>query len=289
MNSRRSITEGGIWDAAYKLNNYQIEYDCARKDKNPVCAIYFSSSGIYYPNTEDELKKRILEDDYYEWKNHRIKRASKHIFVRDVAKNFYVIGINTKINSIDLLIDFLKEETLGYDIITIGSSGGAYMAALSGILLEAKMAYCFSCFWSLNRINYDVWHLVGKYQDDSSRNKYYNLVPLIKRTKTKLVYVYPANNRDLINNDHIQCQLVNGIEQVVSIPIRTRHHGVCLNKYMLGEFINFTEWDKLSQLSSGKTKSEVELAKRLLSSRELIEMYLKLLHDKLVKNKKSKL
>lgn len=39
--------------------NYLIEYD-EEKDNN-ICAVYFSSNDIYFPNTEEIFRKRIVE------------------------------------------------------------------------------------------------------------------------------------------------------------------------------------------------------------------------------------
>ena len=44
-----------------------------------------------------------------------IKRASKHIFVRDVFKTWYITGINSKINNVPLLAELLRKETEGYE------------------------------------------------------------------------------------------------------------------------------------------------------------------------------
>ena len=96
-----SITSGVVWEKAYSLDNYLIE--CTNKDSD-YCVIYFSSSGIYYPNTEEELQKLVDNKKHYEWMHHKITKAKKNIFIRDVAKQFYVIGINEKISTIDRLI-----------------------------------------------------------------------------------------------------------------------------------------------------------------------------------------
>lgn len=269
----QSITEGDIWNQAYQLDNYEIVYDnrCLKTDNKKICAIYFSSSGIYYPNTENELKKCILEKNYYEWKKHKIQRAYKHIYVRDVSKNFYVIGINHCINSIDSLIDFLRDETEGYEIITIGSSGGAYMAALAGLLLDAKTAYCFSCFWSLNHINYNVWHLVGKYQNDKDKSKYYDLTSFLGNKRTNVIYVYPSLNDDVINNDLLQSQFVKNKKNVYSFSIKSRLHGVCMNGFLLDEFINAPE-DLILSNCSKISESEMSLALKILGWKQFALM-----------------
>lgn len=77
------------------LPNYKIDYDnnCA----DMICAVYFSSNDIYYPNTEEIFRKRIVEKDFFEWYHTRV-RARKHIFVRDVFKQWYLEGINADID-----------------------------------------------------------------------------------------------------------------------------------------------------------------------------------------------
>lgn len=280
--ARQSITEGPVWESAYSQNNYEIEYDYAEGTDSNICAIYFSSSGIYYPNIEEELKKRVIDDDYYEWKKTKIKRARKHIFVRDVAKNFYVIGISKRISSIDALMDFLKEETEGYEIITLGSSGGAYMAVLAGVLLESKCIFCFSCFWSLNCINYDVWHLVGFYQNDPQRNKYYDLVPIIKESNSRIVYIYPANNRDEINNDHVQCELVKNLKQIIQIPVKSKRHGACINRFLLSKLVNLSDYSQITA-EYDRPMSEFRIAKKILSHNEILKMYYVIVKDKIMK------
>ncbi len=54
--------EGGLVAKAYEEDNYIIRrYE---NDSNTV-AVYFSSNGIYYPNTGETFRKRILEENRY--------------------------------------------------------------------------------------------------------------------------------------------------------------------------------------------------------------------------------
>ena len=76
--------------------NYKIEYNNSCKAN--ICAIYFSSNDIYYPNNEDIFQKRIVEKNVFEWYNTRIN-ARKHIFIRDIFKQWYLEGINAKLDS----------------------------------------------------------------------------------------------------------------------------------------------------------------------------------------------
>ena len=239
-----SITSGVVWEKAYSLDNYLIE--CTNKDSD-YCVIYFSSSGIYYPNTEEELQKLVDNKKHYEWMHHKITKAKKNIFIRDVAKQFYVIGINEKISTIDRLIEFLKRETSGYKLITVGSSGGGYIAALVGAVLKADYSFCFSAFFSLNIVNQEIWYLL-KYNKDK---KYYELGPFIKKAEdTCFFYIYPALSNDSINNDNLQCKIVKDLTNVYSFPIRTKEHGICISIDSLDAFINSSK-EKLISMHSG--------------------------------------
>lgn len=129
------------------LDNYKI---IQSGGKNTV-AVYFTSHNLFYPDTIECFEKAIKEKDRYEWTRIKINRASKHIFLRDIFKIWYVKGINSKINSIPLILDFLKKETEGYDeIVMIGSSAGGTAAALFGSMLNADIVFDFNGQWEIN-------------------------------------------------------------------------------------------------------------------------------------------
>lgn len=103
--------------------NYRIEYD--NVTGRDVVAVYLTSNALFFPNTPEVFRKAVVEKDRYEWTRLKIRRAQKHIFVRDVYKQWYASGINAKINTIDKLTDWLREQVKGYKhLIIIGSSGG---------------------------------------------------------------------------------------------------------------------------------------------------------------------
>lgn len=130
-----------IWE---ERDNYEI---VKYSNNSNLCFVYFSSNGVYFPNEVDVFNKMIINENRFEWKhlNNTVNsKIGKAIFIRDVFKNFYITGINSNINSIDNLLDFLRKETEGYDVYTIGSSAGGYMAMLAGSLLQVKRIYSFS-------------------------------------------------------------------------------------------------------------------------------------------------
>lgn len=95
---------------------------------------FFSSNNIYYPNTQDQLEDTI-EKNKFEWENIAksksiLTKYGKMIFVRDMWKQWYINGINQKIDSVEKVIEFLRTETENMRVTTVGNSSGGYMATL---------------------------------------------------------------------------------------------------------------------------------------------------------------
>ena len=70
--------------------NFKVE-DNPRAEEPDLAVIYFSSLGIY----TDENYMKALTSDYYEFHRNPIRRAGRHIYVRDVCRAFYLNGINS--------------------------------------------------------------------------------------------------------------------------------------------------------------------------------------------------
>lgn len=126
----------------YNKDNYTI------RDVNPdsdLVVVYFSSNGLYYPNTEEEFTKVVIDGNRYEWQHYKIYNCRREIYLRDIRKSWYLRGINSRIDSIGKLCDFIKEQIPeGCRIVTVGNSAGGYAAALFGTLLGADCVYDFS-------------------------------------------------------------------------------------------------------------------------------------------------
>ena len=163
----------------YEKDNYIVQDTGADSD---ICYIFFSSHGLYYPETEEVFRKEIMENDRYEWKwvarNSSVyERAGRVIFVRDIWKCHYQKGINSLANTLDKTLDLLARLTKGYRVITVGSSAGAYMAVLSGIKLHAEYVFNFSGQW---RIDAEI--------DDTYRD----LTVMLDEYDGKIYYFVPA-------------------------------------------------------------------------------------------------
>jgi len=244
--------DSDIVKQAFELQNYLIVYDegCKQKD---YCAIYFSSNDIYFPNNEQVFTKRILEKDFYEWYNIRIKKAYKHIFIRDIFKQWYLGGINSEINSPEKLLTFLQKETEGLNIIALGSSAGGYSAVLYGQLLRAEKILSFNGQFELNRLlnesKEEINPLLFRFMNSTLRT-YYDLNQYIVN-QSKIYYFCSNKSKwDITQYNHIK-----ELTDINVISFNTSHHGIPFLKNCLLKVINY-DIDILKLLSN-KTHNSI--------------------------------
>lgn len=230
----------------YETNsNYLIEY--SKGGDTNTCAIYFSSNDIYYPNSEEIFTKRIVNKNFYEWYHTRINRASKHIFIRDVFKQWYLGGININIDSPEKLAAFLKQETQGYTkVITLGSSAGGYAAILYGSLIGAQTVLAFNPQFEiaslLKRSAEAIDPLVFRLRNE--KKAYYDIVPFINE-KTEIYYFY-SNHSPWDQEQH---KYVKPMHNLHRIPFQSGHHGIPFLKAALPIVVNanvkdLRKWEK---------------------------------------------
>jgi len=224
-------------------DNFLIEYD-DRREKY-WCAIYFCSNDIYYPNTEEIFRKRIVEKNFFEWYHSRINKAYKHIFVRDVFKQWYLMGINSTINTPKKLTEFLQNETEGYNIVTVGSSAGGYAAILYGSLLNAKYVLAFNPQFEIKSLLKTTTEeknpILFRYSD--LRSKYFDIVKYIN-VATEIFYF--SSNRSKWD---VEQSLHVGVKpNIYSLKFKSSHHGIPFLKVALPVVINLNV-EKLKGLS----------------------------------------
>lgn len=137
-----------LQDSCYQSDpNFSIKYS---GERNNCAAIYFTSNNLFFPHTESMFRHSVIEKNRYEWTNLTIKKAYKHIFIRDIYKQWYASGINAEINTLDKMIEWLRNETQTYnEIILVGSSGGGYAATIAGVKLKASLILNFNGQWNL--------------------------------------------------------------------------------------------------------------------------------------------
>lgn len=217
---------------AYRGDNHKIVFDDTRPKE--ICALYFSSNNIYFPNDESVFRKRILEADAYEWYRTRVRAAHKHVFLRDVFKQWYLTGLNDRVSTPEKLLEFLRAETEGYRVVALGSSAGGYAAVLYGSLLGAERILSFNGQMELDsllassvpEINPVLFDL-----KETALRKYYDLRGFI-RDPSAVYYFHSMHSKwDRDQAAHVADLGLN------AIGFRTGHHGIPFLKSSLDDVL----------------------------------------------------
>lgn len=231
---------------ARSLDNYIIETNEVAGKGPKICAIYFSSNFIYYPNNEDTFQSEIFDKNRFEWWNLRHPKACKHIFIRDIYKQWYLHGINVELDSIEKLTDFLKDEIAGFDTYFIGSSAGGYAAVLLGSLLNAKRIYSFNNQFFLTdllvRSTALVDPIIFRERNNPAISKYYSIKSFINHP-SRIFYFHSATS----NWDMSQYEDVKEVA-MHHVTVKTNVHGIPLLKNNLVPLFEFSE-ERLKELT----------------------------------------
>lgn len=227
---------------------FQIEHDLVKKarrqdnfeivevSKERRCvAVYFSSNDLYYPNDSDAFTKAILEKNRYEWFGTRVLRADKHIFVRDVFKQWYLKGISSEIGSPQLLQQFLKKNIEDYqETLFLGSSAGGFAAIFYGNILGVNKVYAFNAQIELaslvTKTEYSVNPLIHDAFLENSKAPELNALSFHNRT-VETIYIFSY----LSNWDREQSTHAHNIRKLKFYSFK---HGIPFAKELLPKIIN---------------------------------------------------
>jgi hypothetical protein len=241
-------TDSEIVKSELHKPNYLIEYNSSISKNNvEYCIVYFSSNNIYFPNNEATFKKDIIDKNKFEWYGSRLKIGSKHIFIRDIQKQWYLHGINHEVNSIEKLKEFLLIETKGYRVIMLGSSSGGFAASLFGSLLNVEHIISFNGQFQvldlLKTSNESINPIIFRDKDNSAVNKYFSIKPYLNKPNKIFYFFSNRSEWDKINKKHIEDLNIN------IISFKTDHHGIPFPKSALPYVINMSfesmlQWNK---------------------------------------------
>lgn len=231
----------------YEKENHRVE---SLKNDGEYCVIYFSSNGIYFPNTEETFLNTIVKRDKYEWFNplNRIRKSGLNIWVRDIHKQWYVKGINARINSVDGLKDHLAGLVGKRKVITVGSSSGGYAAVLLGILLKAEHIFSFSGQFSLC-LDCLSDPLVSDFKKEE-RSRYYDLKDLIKGSAAQIFYFYTHK----VGEDQRQAEHIKDCSNVHTFNIAYEHHGITPFLFDLPKILNMSQRGLLKMHTTAHNK-----------------------------------
>lgn len=254
---------GGVLNE-YEVGNIRIVD--TPKCESKYCYVFCSSNDIWYPNTFKAYEENIIKRDKYEWSNFSPFKARKIIYIRDIYKSWYVIGINKDINSISKLVEYIKGKSKGLTLVCIGSSSGGYLAILLGCLLNADYVLCFSAQMELN----NKWaiernRLLQHYQSDFSIRQYYDLKPYINNSNVPVYYIVPIN----CAQDNYHYNYVSNCQNIRSFCFKSRHHGIVVSKCNLSKLLDSSKEDLeyLYRKYKGKRISPILFSVKLIGIR----------------------
>lgn len=248
-------------------------------DPNYV-VIYFSSNGIYFPNTEEEFRNKIVLGDRYDWLKNKLTLAGKHIFIRDVFKQWYVEGVNSEVNSVDETCKRLRELCGDKKIITLGSSSGGYAAMLFGILLKAEYILNFSGQFYLTDVAKEP--LLQKNSNIPEKSRYYDLRPLLQNNIIPIFYFYSCASEI----DAEQISASRHLPQVYGYSFQAKLHGVPFFLFNLGTILNMGKerLQALSQDYKGRDINLYSFSCRLIGVTETIKQLLLLVYKRIMRS-----
>ncbi len=235
-----------LQELAYReLDNYKIEYTGEEKE---CVAVYLTSNNLFFPHDVEHFRWSVLEKDRFEWTRLKIRRATKHIFLRDIYKQWYASGVNAKINTLDKLIEWLRNEIKDYkSLIISGSSGGGYAAALIGSKLKADIVISFNGQWYItDNIEHDgkvVSPVLKRMVEEGADGvKYFDIA------RSEFDYprtFYFVSTRSPWDARQLKC--VSAFKNIHIIRFRNSHHGIPFLKSSLPRVLNMS-YDELCKL-----------------------------------------
>ena len=222
---------------------------------NNKCYIYFSSNDLDHKDSEPDFKKKIVENNSYEWLNRSAADVPhKEIFIRDVWLSWYVNGANGKLNSLDKLIDYLKTATKGFEVTTVGVSSGGYVASIVAAKLGAKRCFDFSGQFSLLH-HFDhvkTNPFLKNYYSNYPEGEYLEAYRVIRGTKTSIYYFLPTKSAQDIE----QAQYAVQCENVKCIRFSNKRHGSPVLSISLPDLLSWDNY-KLDELFRRSQKHEL--------------------------------
>lgn len=229
-------------------DNYLIETDGGVL--GGTVAIYFCSNNLFFPHTLEDFEKQVVKKDRYEWYGMRVKRASKHIFVRDVYKQWYASGLNKNIPDIDSMFSFFKKECEGYgEIITVGSSAGGYASILFGTMLNANICLSFNAQWelfsSVERDGKIISPILYKLREVGGA-KYMDIAKPEYDKESVFYFISTKSPWDIQQNEH-----ASNLQHINRIFFSTSHHGIPFLKCSLIDMLQYNKSQLLEM--PGKT------------------------------------
>lgn len=254
---RKQYAENNYYESPLAANNYFY--------------IFPSSNGLFFPNEHDSFKEIVVEKNKFEWRSiiSEINLNADYIFLRDIHKQWYLRGINTKINSIASIVDFIKSKTNGRKIRAVGSSSGGFLSTIIGLELGAEYVLSFSGQFQLTATAKDdpvenPW-VVG-----SSDNIYFSLEHLFLKNISTPVFYFVG---DKSITDIPDLKFARRFRNIYTFILDSEVHGVPFAPFVLKYLLlkNVDELVALHERFDGRVVAPAELGVFLCGRRKYIE------------------
>jgi len=229
-------------------SNARNWYEESIHPEGKKCYIFFSSNGLYSESTAEGLQRTLVERNRYEWtsmanafKYH--KELGKIIYVRDIYEAFYIYGISKQLDSIDKVIDKLKELTAGYQVTTVGISSGGYMAVICAAALHAERAFCFSGQFDIeSHLKESDLSYCSSVED---KRKYINILNVVKQCPAIPIYYFCPIG---CGHDYVNYQMVKDEKNVRSFLFPDKVHAATVYPFNFPDllFLSNGKMDKLN-------------------------------------------
>ena len=196
--------------------------------RSNACAIYFSSNALYAPNTDEAVRKTLFDKERYEWTKNLVFNAKRHIFVRDVYKQWYLEGVSSTCDTVEKTLTLLKKHLEGCDsCVCVGSSAGGFAAVLFGSLLGADRILAFNPQFTLSPFLEDkdcpvLNPLLWRNRENERVKRYYDLKDIVNVHERPIYYFLSARSE----KDWVQYQYIRECVAVKTIFFNTANHGI---------------------------------------------------------------
>lgn len=179
-------------------------------------------------------------------------------------------GLGGGIGSIDELVEYLKDITKGYDLITVGNSSGGYIASIIGAKLNASLIINIAGQFSIAQYAEDNYEYPELYcfRNEGRCNKYFDITDLIKKSEIPIIYFYSGKNIE----DLKQTSYIKFLPNIYMFKFDSRMHGITAKPYNYPYLINlsFGEWMNLYDIYKNKFIKAEELALKTMSFDEFL-------------------
>jgi hypothetical protein len=248
--------------------------------------VLFSSNGLYFPNTEAEATRVLVEQDRFEWRRTLPRGCRRVILVRDVFKTWYLRGINPSLPNPTALAERLRHELQGWDVQMGGVSSGGFAAVLFGRLVGARRVFSLAGQFSLQPVLDDqngraLNPLVAAAASDPALRPFLEPLRLPHQPFPEIIYVVPRHSVV----DAPQRELAEADPRIQTLAVDSDQHDVNLLRPALRRLFErpSSYLDALAHRTPPGGWHPVELSRRLSGNRSHFSYLLRKRRDLLLR------